>query len=643
MTRPSLAIVWFGLSIGLLGSPVSVRAADEAQALVTPDGGRYFGALVDGKRHGPGRIEWSNGASFDGGFREGLFSGKGRLRFPTGDVYEGDFAKGMESGRGRLTSKSGAVYEGEFRDGVLAGTGRYDSGNGTVYEGEFKDSLYHGKGRIVGAFGEYAGEFQLGEISGKGEMRFKDGRTFVGDFAHGDFEGKGRLAYPSGQIFEGDFVAGEFTGSGVATWPGGMWHAGRFRNWRPEGPGIFSDDGGTTYEGSFANGELTGSGRIVAKDGSRYEGETRNRMPHGNGELRLANGNVYRGGFEFGVFAGQGTMTYATPQSDGRTRDEGIWQHGRLKKEHEEERRLARANVELALYKQPALLADALREFAPRDARGINMYLLAVAGDGSQEVFRREVEFVRKQFDMDFGTRGRSLVLGNSRNTVGRVPLATVTSIRQAISAASAAMDKEQDILFLYITSHGSKEREITLGLTGMDLPPLSARELGEALKESGIRWKVVVISACYAGGFIDDLRDSRTLVITASRHDRRSFGCADENDFTYFGRAFFKEALPKAASFQDAYAKADRLITEWEDGDAQKNRTSDSAGASKDDERHSLPQMEDSPDIRNHLKKWWAQIAATPKNAHSAPGPAAGTAAAALPPLGRSSRGSRQ
>jgi hypothetical protein len=24
-------------------------------------------------------------------------------------------------------------------------------------------------------------------------------------------------------------------------------------------------------------------------------------------------------------------------------------------------------------------------------------------------------------------------------------------------------MDKEQDILFLYITSHGSKEREITL------------------------------------------------------------------------------------------------------------------------------------------------------------------------------------
>lgn len=618
MARSHFAIVCFGLVMGALGYPVVARAVDDGQAVVTPDGGRYSGRLVDGRRHGPGRIEWSNGASFDGEFLDGLFSGKGRLRFPTGDVYEGDFAKGMESGRGRLTTKSGAIFEGEFHDGVLAGPGRYEGGNGVVYEGGFKDSLYHGTGRIVGGFGEYTGDFQLGEITGKGEMRFKDGRSYVGDFVRGEFEGKGRLAYASGQVFEGDFVAGEFTGSGVVTWPGGMRHEGRFRNWRPEGPGVFSDDDGTTYEGSFTNGELTGIGTILAKDGSRYEGETRNRVPHGNGELRLANGNVYRGAFDLGVFEGQGTMTYAKPQSDGRTRDEGTWRYGRLKKDLDDERRLARANVELALYKQPALLADALREFAPRDSRGINMYLLAVAGDGSQEVFRREVEFMRNQFDTDFGTRGRSLVLGNSRNTVGRVPLATVSSIRQAISAVSAAMDKEQDILFLYITSHGSKEREITLGLTGMDLPPLTARELGEALKESGIRWKVVVISSCYAGGFIDDLRDARTLVIAASRHDRRSFGCADENDFTYFGRAFFKEALPKAASFQDAYSKANRLITEWEDGDAP--RTSKSAGAAKDEERHSLPQMADSPDIRNHLEKWWAQIAAARKKAPSAP-----------------------
>jgi Peptidase C13 family len=48
-------------------------------------------------------------------------------------------------------------------------------------------------------------------------------------------------------------------------------------------------------------------------------------------------------------------------------------------------------------------------------------------------------------------------------------------------------------------------------------------------LKKSGIRWKVVVISACYGGGFIDPVKDDTTLVITATRHDRRSFRRAEK------------------------------------------------------------------------------------------------------------------
>src|SRR6202008_625674 len=64
---------------------------------------------------------------------------------------------------------------------------------------------------------------------------------------------------------------------------------------------------------------------------------------------------------------------------------------------------------------------------------------------------------------------------------------------------------------------------------------------------------------------FIHPLQDGRTFVIAAAPKDRRSFGCADENDFTYFGRAFFKESLPKAASFQDAFRKAEGLVDEWE------------------------------------------------------------------------------
>lgn len=278
---------------------------------------------------------------------------------------------------------------------------------------------------------------------------------------------------------------------------------------------------------------------------------------------------------------------------------------GELRRETLENRRQelqARRNVEAALYNQRALLDKAHAALLPQDPKKIDMYLLAVAGDGSQEVFRREVEFVRTQFDRAFGTQGRSLALINSRNTVASAPMATVTSIRESLRAIAARMDKEQDILFFFVTSHGSKEHELSLNQNGMELPDLPARELGALLKETGIRWKVVLVSACYAGGFIDSIKDDRTLVIAAARHDRTSFGCADDNDFTYFGRAFFKEALPHSASFEDAFQKAKMLVEQWEAKDIKDSGQADQQAL------HSLPQMHDPAPIREYLQRWRAQ-----------------------------------
>jgi hypothetical protein len=216
-------------------------------------------------------------------------------------------------------------------------------------------------------------------------------------------------------------------------------------------------------------------------------------------------------------------------------------------------------------------------------------------------VFRREVEFVRDQFAQRFGTEGHSLLLINSRNTVETAPMATVTSIREALAAIGARMDKEKDILFLFLSSHGSREHELTLNQNNMSLRGLSAKELAARLKETGIRWKVVVVSACYGGGFIDPIKDKRTLVIAAARYDRQSFGCADENDFTYFGRAFFKDALPQSVSFQDAFRKAERLVAEQE-------RSDGNPGNKKDAGNFSLPQMFNPEPMEKHLQLWWAE-----------------------------------
>lgn len=503
---------------------------------------------------------------------------------PDGGRYYGPLVGGKLHGKGRLEWDTGSFYQGDFAHGLMSGVGRYHFYNGTEYEGEMRNGLFWGRG----------------------EFRYANGRTYRGELVRGELHGKGRLETPEG-VYEGDFSKDTFTGNGTYQRNDGGRYEGGFRNYVFEGPGRLTDAKGNVWQGTFVNGELSGAGKSSGPRGS-YEGEFKHWMFNGRGILKLANGDVYEGGFANGLYQGEGTLTYAKPKPDGRRKDTGVWRYGSLPDDSQRAR--TRADVETALYSQRELLDRALAALKAREAGRINLYLLAVAGDGSQEVFRREVEYVEKEFAERFGTAGRTVALVNSRNTVATAPLATVTSIGRALKAIAARMDVNEDILFLFMTSHGSHDHEFYLNENGMQLRGLRAPLLAQLLKESGIRWKVVVVSACYSGGFIDPLQDGRTLVITAARKDRTSFGCADENDFTYFGRAYFKESLPKAASFQEAFHKAEALVREWELKDTSQPAQAGGKAAKPGDENQSFPQISSTGAIDAHLKRWWARFA---------------------------------
>jgi hypothetical protein len=589
-------------------------ATATAPDAMTPDGGRYYGPLVDGKMQGHGKLVWANGAYYEGDFDKGMMSGKGKYHSSNGAIYEGDYKNGMANGEGRYTDQYGGTYTGHFLNSDFDGEGRYEMLDGKLYVGSFLNSLFDGHGKWTEDGEEYTGEFKKGKYSGKGEVKYKNGRRYQGEFADSVFQGKGRFEYPDGQFYEGDFDHGVFTGNGVYQSKDGGRIVATFKKWLPDGKGTYTDAKGNLYKGTFVEGNLTGKGEFIGKDGSRYDGEFKNWKFEGQGIYRLANGDEYKGSFKYGLYDGQGTLVYAKPQNDGRTKDSGTWSYGVLEDKGAE--KLTKNNVETALYVQRALLDKTLAAIAPHQPGKINLYLLAIGGDGSQEVFHRETEFVRGQFDRDFGTQGRSVILVNSRNTAAKEPMATVTSIRETLNALAGKMDKDHDILFLFLTSHGSKKHEFILDQNGMELRNLEATELGKLLEATGIRWKVVVVSACYSGGFIDPLKDDHTMVITAARHDRTSFGCADENDFTYFGKAFFKESLPNSASFSDAFAKARTLIASWETADAKKSETAGSKADAKseEDDNHSEPQIYHTALIDDYLKQWRAQITAAPR-----------------------------
>jgi hypothetical protein len=491
-----------------------------------------------------------------------------------------------ETARPDAITPDGGQYFGKLVNGKLDGPGRIVWANGVRYDGSFKQGLY----------------------AGRGALTYADGRTYRGGFSNGMFQGQGRYALADGQIFDGQFVRGAFEGQGTYLAADGARHVGRFKNWLPDGPGVLTDADGNVYRGSFAAGELAGKALWQGIDGSTYEGAFRNLQFSGQGLLRNAQGDAYLGSFKAGVFDGPGVLTYAPSPKEARAPASGIWSAGELLDPVADQ--LTRTNVEAALYSQGPLLDQALATLLPHQAGKINMYLLAVGGDGSQEVFRRETEFVQKQFDRDFGTAGRSMTLVNSRSTVTQRPMATQTSLRKSLDTIASRMDKDNDILFLFLTSHGSKTHELSLQQNGMELADLPAATLGQMLKQSGIRWKVVLVSACYSGGFIPALKDERTLVITAARPDRTSFGCADENEFTYFSEAYFKDALPASGSFAQAFKKAQVLVTRREADDIKADGVTGEEAASY----HSEPQMADGPAINQYLAKWRAQLGGGPR-----------------------------
>jgi hypothetical protein len=217
------------------------------------------------------------------------------------------------------------------------------------------------------------------------------------------------------------------------------------------------------------------------------------------------------------------------------------------------------------LHGQQKLLDEALARLQPERPGVEDVYFVGVAPYASQDVFARELGAVRALFDERFGTVGRSIALVNSPATLHDAPIATVTNLRATLEHVGRLMNPEEDLLFLFITTHGDERHELVFELPPLALYPLTPTELARQLRDSGIKWKVLVVSACYSGGFVEPLKDANTVVITAADAKSTSFGCAPGRDFTNFGRAYFGEALGRTFSFTEAFESARARVREQE------------------------------------------------------------------------------
>jgi len=396
-----------------------------------------------------------------------------------------------------------------------------------------------------------------------------EGATYSGEMKEGLPNGQGTLIWENGNRYDGGFVNGKLHGQGTLKVDSGDRYTGDFVEDRLEGQGIFSFVNGSQYTGGFKENEFNGYGILSKTNGDEYIGEFRNNRFHGKGILyfndeqgqkRLLAGNWDEGRYDL--------AQVGINDADGQ--------------DH--------LSAEVVLFYQYQMLSQVADQIAPSRPGIADLYFLSFGGDGRQDVFMNEALFTKALFENHYGLQNRTLQLINHKKFIHDIPIASVMNLKVALEIFAKQMDVEEDILFLYLTSHGSKDHALSVSLGDLPLADLPAEALGDLLKASGIKWKVIAISACYSGGFIDHLKDEYSMIITSARTDRSSFGCSDDSEMTYFGRAYFQHALDRSASFSDAFVKAKEIVTAWED---------------RDHFEHSEPQIHSSAAIEAKLKEW--------------------------------------
>src|SRR3954466_4201120 len=186
------------------------------------------------------------------------------------------------------------------------------------------------------------------------------------------------------------------------------------------------------------------------------------------------------------------------------------------------------AKAEVAKYDNPrqaALLKKQVAALPPQQPGLTDIYVIGVAGWASEDVFRNELAGALRVLDKDLPLSG-TVRLINSAETGKPIPLASRPNIAAAVRAVAGVMDREEDVLLIFMTSHGVKEG------FGLQLPELlvrfSPQEFAAMLKKAGIKNRVVIVSSCYSGIFVEPLANDDTIVLTASDAKSPSFGCAN-------------------------------------------------------------------------------------------------------------------
>jgi hypothetical protein len=119
------------------------------------------------------------------------------------------------------------------------------------------------------------------------------------------------------------------------------------------------------------------------------------------------------------------------------------------------------------------------------------------------------------------------------------------------------------DRCLVFLTSHGERGAGVWLARSNLALSP---DELADALSRGcGPAPTVVIVSACYSGGFAaGKMAKPNRIILTAARNDRPSFGCQPHRRYNFFDECLLG-ALPKSPTWRAVFEKSAQCVHRME------------------------------------------------------------------------------
>ncbi|CAK9044589.1 Phosphatidylinositol 4-phosphate 5-kinase 6 (AtPIP5K6) (1-phosphatidylinositol 4-phosphate kinase 6) (Diphosphoinositide kinase 6) (PtdIns(4)P-5-kinase 6) [Durusdinium trenchii] len=298
-----------------------------------PDGSWFEGQFHDSELEGRGTFHWPDGTEFEGLWHNSEIVGPGCHRFPNGTMITGVFENHGATGEGTKKWANGSMYTGTLLNNSIHKYGVFQWPDGRRYIGQFQDEMMHGEGMLCWSddFGvcRYKGTFEHNVFQGHGVLEWSVKARYVGEFFNGLYHGEGTFEWPDkANVYRGQWQFGEMSGRGTLTTSCGSVCSGEFHAGNMEGRGTITFITNDQYTGEFKDSMFNGLGCYTWSSGVTLTGVFENNVCSKVGKKTYTNGLIYVGELFEDQEHGRGVLTDASG-----TRIVGVWNNGRLEEE----------------------------------------------------------------------------------------------------------------------------------------------------------------------------------------------------------------------------------------------------------------------------------------------------------------------